>query len=51
MYEVRNKWNGKKYFVVEDNSKEVVLQREDGTTFTIQKSELLFSYYERNYEK
>lgn len=52
MYEVKNKWNGKKYFVVvEDNPKEVVLQREDGTQFTIQKSELLFNYYTRNYEK
>ena len=52
MYEVRNKWNGKKYFVVvEYNSKEIVLKREYGTQFTIQKSELLFNYYSINYEK
>ena len=52
MYKVRNKWNGKDYFVVtNDNAKAVTLKREDGTTFTIQKSELLFSYYINNFEK
>lgn len=52
MYKVKNKWNGKEYFVVvEDNAREVTLEREDGTRFTIQKSELLFSYYTKNYKK
>ena len=52
MYKVRNKWNGKEYFVVtEDNAKQITLKREDGKIFTIAKSELLFNYYTRNYEK
>ena len=52
LYKVRNKWNGKEYFVVtEDNAKQITLKREDGKIFTIAKSELLFNYYTRNYEK
>lgn len=49
MYKVKNKWNGKEYFVIaDDNGKEVMLEREDHTVFTIQKSEFLFSYARKN---
>lgn len=41
---VRNKWNGKDYKVVLVEDKNVTLQREDGSQFTIQKSEYFFSY-------
>lgn len=41
---VRNKWNGHDYKIIEDKGKEITLQREDGTQFTIAKSEFYFSY-------
>ena len=44
---VRNKWNSKKYLVLEITDKNVTLQREDGSQFTIQKSEYFFSYAEK----
>lgn len=44
---VRNKWNNKKYLVLEITDKNVTLQREDGSQFTIRKSEYFFSYSEK----
>ena len=44
---VRNKWNNKKYLVLKITDKNVNLQREDGSQFTIQKSECFFSYSEK----
>lgn len=44
---VRNKWNNKMYEVLEITDKNVTLQREDGSQFTIQKSEYFFSYLEK----
>lgn len=41
---VKNKWNNKIYEVLEINKKDVVLKREDDTTFTINASEYVFSY-------
>lgn len=41
---VLNRWNRKWYTVLEVTSKEVTLQREDGTQFTIAKSELYANY-------
>ena len=35
----QNKWNGGMYEVLEITDKNVTLQREDGSQFTIQKSE------------
>lgn len=43
---VRNKWNKKDYTLVEVKEKTVVLKREDGSVFEIQKSEYFFSYSE-----
>ena len=48
---VRNKWNGKTYKVLETTDKIVKLQREDGTQFTIQKSEYFFNYSEKRVDK
>lgn len=39
-----NKWNGKKYRVVEIKEKTVLLEREDGTRFEIQKAEFYCTY-------
>ena len=44
---VRNKWNNKMYKVLEITDKNVTLRREDGSQFTIQKSEYFFSYSEK----
>ena len=44
---VRNKWNNKMYKVLEITDKNVTLQREDGSQFTIQKSEYFFSHVEK----
>ena len=44
---VLNRWTHKKYLVLEITDKEVTLQREDGSQFTIQKSEYFFSYSEK----
>lgn len=44
MEEVVNKWNGRTYKVLERKDCDVVLQREDGSQFTIQKKEYFFSY-------
>ena len=47
----RNKWNNKMYEVLEITDKNVTLQREDGSQFTIQKSEYFFSYFEKVVDK
>lgn len=44
---VRNKWNNKMYEALEITDKNVTLRREDGSQFTIQKSEYFFSYSEK----
>ena len=44
---VRNKWNNKKYLVLEITDKNVTLQRDNGSQFTIQKSEYFLSYSEK----
>lgn len=42
---VKNKWNGGLYQVVDQTANEVVLKRcSDNSTFTIAKSEYVFSY-------
>lgn len=42
---VKNKWNNKLYEVIDDSNNEIVLKRlSDGVTFTIAKSEYIFSY-------
>jgi hypothetical protein len=48
---VRNKWNGKTYKVLEIADKTVKLQREDGSQFTIQKSEYFSNYFEKRVDK
>jgi hypothetical protein len=48
---VRNKWNGKTYKVLETTDKTVKLQREDGSQFTIQKSEYFSNYFEKKVDK
>ena len=47
MMRVLNSWNRKWYTVLEITDKNVTLQREDGSQFTIQKSEYFFSYSEK----
>lgn len=44
---VRNKWNGKMYEVLEITDKNVTLQREDGSRFTIMKKEYFSNYSEK----
>lgn len=39
-----NKWNKKKYKVVNVTENNVTLERTDGSTFTIAKSEFNFTY-------
>lgn len=46
---VKNCWNNKWYKVLEETEKTVTLEREDGSKFTIAKSEYLFSYCEKSY--
>ena len=45
---VRNKWNNKMYEVLEITDKNVTLQREDRSQFTIKKSEYFFNYSEKS---
>lgn len=42
--QVKNKWNRKLYNVLKFIGDSVVLQREDGSTFIINKSEYSFTY-------
>lgn len=39
-----NKWNGKKYKVIEMKDSTILLEREDGTELEISRKEFLFSY-------
>jgi len=48
---VRNKWNGKTYKVLEITDKDVILEREDGSQFTIVKKEYLANYFEKGVDK
>ena len=41
---VLNRWNRKQYTVLKVADKEAMLQREDGSEFTIAKSELYTNY-------
>lgn len=43
---VKNRWNNCFYTVILLTDKEVTLQREDGSKFTITKSEYSFNYIE-----
>jgi hypothetical protein len=43
-----NKWNKKTYRVVSVKDKTVMLQREDGSTFEIAKSEYQANYIEKS---
>lgn len=43
---LKNKWNGKIYKLINKTENNVTLEREDGTQFSIQNSELKFSYIE-----
>lgn len=45
---VINKWNKETYKVIEITDKEVSLEREDGSKFTIAKSEYSLSYCEKS---
>lgn len=44
MQKVLNRWNRKWYTVLKVTDKEAVLRREDGSEFTIAKSELYANY-------
>lgn len=44
---VRNKWNSKMYEVLEITDKNVTLQRDDGSQFTIQKTDYFYNYSEK----
>lgn len=44
MLRVLNRWSRKWYIVLKVTDKEVTLQREDGSKFTIAKSELYADY-------
>jgi hypothetical protein len=41
---VKNRWNNRFYEVLNTTDKEVTLRREDGSEFTIAKSEYFFNY-------
>lgn len=44
MKEVKNKWTGNVYTVLNMTDKEVTLRRSDGSEFTIAKCEYYFNY-------
>lgn len=44
---VRNKWNGHFYKVILMTDREVTLEREDGSQFTIMKKEYFSNYSEK----
>lgn len=44
---VRNKWSGKMYKVIDITDNMVTLEREDGSQFTIMKTEYFFNYSEK----
>ena len=45
--QVRNKWNGGFYEVVEIGNNQVTLKRSDNSVFTISKTEYYFNYSEK----
>lgn len=46
--QVRNKWNGHFYTVIEKTDNSITLEREDGSQFTINKKEYFFNYSEKH---
>lgn len=44
--QVKNKWNKRVYSIIEMNENSVKLLREDGSVFSISKTEFNFTYYE-----
>lgn len=48
---VLNKWNKKTYKVVKMTDKDVTLEREDGSQFTIVKKEYFSNYVEKGVDK
>lgn len=46
----KNKWNSKLYEVVKINPSTIILKRNDGTEFEIEKSEFNFSYRIENHQ-
>ena len=44
MEELKNKWNGRTYFLIKAEGNDVTLQRDDGSQFTIQQSDFKFNY-------
>lgn len=48
---VLNKWNKKTYKVIKMTDKDVILEREDGSQFTIVKKEYLANYFEKGVDK
>lgn len=51
MSKVINKWNGGTYEVVSDEGTKITLKRDDGTLFTIAKTDFNFCYYKKSEEK
>lgn len=47
MSKVTNKWNGRMYEVVSDEGTKITLKRDDGTLFTIAKTDFNFCYYKK----
>lgn len=44
MEELKNKWNGRTYFLIKEGGNDVTLQRDDGSKFTIRQSDFKFNY-------
>ena len=44
---VLNRWNHKKYLVLEITDNMVTLEREDGSRFTITKKEYFINYFDK----
>lgn len=47
MSKVTNKWNGGTYEVVSDEGTKITLKRDNGTLFTIAKTDFNFCYYKK----
>lgn len=48
---VLNKWNKKTYKVIKMTDKDVILERADGSRFTIVKKEYFSNYVEKSVDK
>lgn len=46
-----NRWNRREYLVVEQKDGMVMLQRDDGSRFVIEKKEYFFNYKEKAVDK